>query len=103
MTFANLIYNDSMHEKVTVLATDILNAGVGIIFQNALLPITLSWDKNVFYSDSIPYTDQDPAPRAQGELWFDLPLVVDGCYCRQRFLRTSILCRRTIIVFCPVA
>ncbi len=78
-TFDQLLYNDSMHLKVIVLTTDVLSAGVGIKFQNGVLPITLRWDKNVFYSDSIPYPEKDPAPRAQGKIWFDLPMNVDSC------------------------
>jgi hypothetical protein len=37
------------------------------------MPITLRWDQYLFYSDI------DPAPRAEGRLFFDLPTHVDNC------------------------
>jgi hypothetical protein len=39
-----------------------------------ILPVTIYWDRFAFYSDSIPYPDKSPAPRAQGELSFSGPM-----------------------------
>lgn len=37
---------------------------------NAWLPLKMSWDVNLFRSDSLPFPDQSPAPRAQGHVFF---------------------------------
>ncbi len=51
---------------------------------HAYMPLTIKWDKNLFYSDSIPFTDQDPAPRAKGGFYFDAPTIslypAPNCY-----------------------
>ena len=70
--------NESLMNKVDV-NYDLNFAAITILFQNITLPFTLSWDPILFYSDSIPFPDQDPSPRAQGKLWFDLPMQVDEC------------------------
>jgi len=41
---------------------------------NGTLPLTVYWDKAAFHSDSLPFADQSPAPRAEGRLRFDLPM-----------------------------
>jgi len=38
-------------------------------FTNGIMPLTMYWDNNAFYSDSLPYPDLDPDPRARAELW----------------------------------
>jgi hypothetical protein len=35
---------------------------------NGTLPLTVYWDKAAFHSDSLPFADQSPAPRAEGLL-----------------------------------
>jgi len=79
MTFDALPFNDSMHLKVVAFTEDVLGGGVSIFSQSPVLPITLRWDSNILYSDSIPFPDLDPAPRAEGHMWFDLPTYVDSC------------------------
>jgi len=37
-------------------------------FINGTLPLTVYWDKAAFHSDSLPFADQSPAPRAEGLL-----------------------------------
>ncbi|HLG34018.1 MAG TPA: T9SS type A sorting domain-containing protein [Bacteroidia bacterium] len=41
-----------------------------IHFQNGNWPLRFSWDVSLFRSDSLPFPDQDPLPRAQGILYF---------------------------------
>lgn len=77
--FYHPLENDSNHLKVSILQEDVLGEGVSIFTQNPVLPIILTWDENAFYSDSIPFPDLDPAPRAEGHLWYDGPTVVDSC------------------------
>ncbi|MEO6438290.1 MAG: T9SS type A sorting domain-containing protein [Chitinophagales bacterium] len=79
MTFDALPFNDTSHLKVVALTEDVLSSGVSLFSQNVILPLILRWDPSVFYSDSLPYPDEDPAPRAEGHLWFDLPTFVDSC------------------------
>jgi hypothetical protein len=43
-------------------------------FWKCQLPLIVRWDVNLFRSDVLPFADQSPAPRAQGLLWYDLPL-----------------------------
>jgi len=40
-------------------------------FVNGILPVKVKWDVQLFYSDSLPFSDQDPLPRAQGVLFID--------------------------------
>jgi hypothetical protein len=77
--FYHPLENDSNHLKVSILQEDVLGEGVSIFTQNPVLPIILTWDENAFYCDSIPFPDLDPAPRAEGHMWFDLPTHVDSC------------------------
>jgi len=53
--------------KNTVKET--LYSGISITFHKGHLPLTMWWDAEAFYSDSLPFADRDPAPRAQGQLW----------------------------------
>ena len=43
-----------------------------ICFWHAYMPIKIKWDRNLFYSDSLPFPNQLPAPYAEGALSFDL-------------------------------
>ena len=40
-----------------------------IQFIKGRLPLKMWWDRTAFYSDSLPFADQSPAPRAQGRMW----------------------------------
>ncbi|MBL4752710.1 MAG: T9SS type A sorting domain-containing protein [Flavobacteriales bacterium] len=40
-----------------------------IKFTRGIMPLTMYWDNNAFYSDSLPYPDLDTGPRARAELW----------------------------------
>ena len=77
--FGHPLETDSTHLKVSILTEDVLSEGVVLFAQNSVLPIILTWDEDAFYSDSIPFPDLDPAPRAEGHMWFDLPTHVDSC------------------------
>ena len=70
-------YN-SQDSLAKVNIQDYIEDGVTILFSNTILPLTLRWDPNLFYSDSLPFPDLDPAPRAQGLFWYDLPMQTDG-------------------------
>ncbi len=78
MEFEAVGVNDSLKNKVAV-NYNLSIALISIFSQNSQLPITLRWDPNLFYNDSLPFPDLDPAPRAEGHLWFDLPTQVDSC------------------------
>ncbi len=45
-----------------------------ILFHNGFLPVSIYWDVSALHSDSLPYPDQDPAPRAEGRMFFDYPM-----------------------------
>ncbi|MCY7409670.1 MAG: T9SS type A sorting domain-containing protein, partial [Chitinophagales bacterium] len=64
------------YRKLTTL--DLWN-GADICFINIQMPLIFRWDPKVFYSDSLPFPDQSPAPKAQGRVYFDLPMQVNGC------------------------
>ncbi|MBA3649879.1 MAG: T9SS type A sorting domain-containing protein [Chitinophagales bacterium] len=66
-----------------------LQGGVSICCYKPVLPIILRWDRNLFYSDSLPFPDLDPAPRAEGHMWFDLPTYVDSCNFSDPILMTD--------------
>ena len=42
------------------------DAAFEIFFINGYLPLKMSWDVNLFRSDTLPFLDQDPSPRAEG-------------------------------------
>jgi hypothetical protein len=89
MTFAISVYNDSIHQKVAVGNNNLPYQSIGILPQNPSLPLVLRWDPSLFYSDSLPFPDQDPAPRAEGHLFYDLPTQVDGCTYSQPIIMTD--------------
>ncbi len=69
-----------------------LEGGIDICFYKAILPITLRWDPNLFYSDSLPFPDLDPAPLAQGKLLFDIPMgAIDCSYQYPIYMTDSII------------
>jgi hypothetical protein len=47
------------------------NAGGDIYATQGWLPLKVGWDISLFRSDSLPFPDQDPAPRAQAIISFD--------------------------------
>jgi hypothetical protein len=55
--------------------TDTESLGQPVCVWHAFLPLKITWDSNLFYSDSLPYPEQDPAPRAKGGFYFDIPMV----------------------------
>ena len=59
-------WNDTII-KVIVL-NDKIDNGFGIGFHKGKTPFTMRWDPLLFYSDSLPFPDLDPAPRVRGEL-----------------------------------
>ena len=67
---------DALHD--TVLRVNVSDAsipmGFSISFNNGVLPLTVKWDKSLFYSDSLPYPNQSPAPYAQGIMNFYDPM-----------------------------
>ncbi len=66
----------------SILLVDIqpnLNTAFGVSFKNGILPVKIWWDNNLFYSDSLPYADQFPEPRAQGLLDYNTPMWTPGC------------------------
>ena len=48
---------------------DLPGSGFPVMLRNVQLPITIRWDSENFHSDSLPFPDIDPAPRADGVLW----------------------------------
>lgn len=66
----------SAYKKITFPSPDL---GVSMCFLHTQMPLTLRWDSKVFRSNSLPFPDQSPAPRAQGVLAFDLPMEVTMC------------------------
>ena len=65
---------DSVY-KANVSQTYINNAGYQffpgnslILVNNGVLPLKISWDKSLFYSDSLPFAHYPPAPGAEGRL-----------------------------------
>jgi len=72
----------------TLLRVKVLNGipflGGQFFFANGVLPLTIRWDPLLFYSDSLPFPDQNPAPRAQGEMTFYSSMISgsgpDYCY-----------------------
>jgi hypothetical protein len=68
-------------KSITFGTEGILNptSGIHICFFNVKLPLILKWDPKKFYSYSLPFEDQFPAPKVQGNLGSDIPLGVDGC------------------------
>src|SRR5690606_33020058 len=36
-----------------------------------VLPLKISWDNQLFYSDSLPFQQNNPAPNGQGRLYFN--------------------------------
>ncbi|HYV93624.1 MAG TPA: T9SS type A sorting domain-containing protein [Chitinophagales bacterium] len=79
MFFESPLDNDSMRLKVTVMQDDILPYGLAILSAHALLPLVIRWDRNLFYSDSLPFPSLNPAPKAQGEMYYDSPLETENC------------------------
>jgi hypothetical protein len=57
--------NDSAFKSMILNKVDY---GLAIDFYNGILPVTIYWDRTAFYSDSLPYPDLSPAPRAKGFL-----------------------------------
>ncbi len=75
MEFCGSLFPDSLYKtKVSYDFNPALSCGDGSFeiygASNAWLPLKMSWDVNLFRSDSLPFPDQDPAPRAQGLVWF---------------------------------
>jgi len=40
-----------------------------VTLMQARLPLTMRWDSQLFYSDSLPFPDQNPLPRMEAVLW----------------------------------
>jgi len=58
---------DAIHD--TVIRVDVAPSGYlggSIFFTKGVLPLTVKWDKSLFYSAILPYPDQSPAPYAEG-------------------------------------
>jgi hypothetical protein len=79
----------------TVLCTEVYKANVVDCFFSdpfpngnyisclkGVLPLKISWDKNLFYSDSLIYPNNPPLPIAQGRLYFGH----DHCKIRENFI-----------------
>lgn len=59
-----------------------LSNGSSIECYKGILPLKMYWDREAFYSDSLPFPDQSPAPRAQGELGANMySYNPDSTYC----------------------
>jgi hypothetical protein len=71
------------------ITTNILLQGSDLCLYKPILPVILRWDPNLFYSDSLPFPNLDPAPRAEGHLFYDLPMNVDGCTYSQPIIMTD--------------
>lgn len=69
--------SDLYAKKKVTLSTPTLQ--LPICFIKAQMPLILRWDSILFYNDTLPFPDKNPAPRAQGILYFDLPMSVTGC------------------------
>ncbi|MEO5673876.1 MAG: T9SS type A sorting domain-containing protein [Chitinophagales bacterium] len=65
----------SIDFSVLKIKVDSADLAKDICVWKAYIPIKIKWDKNLFYSDSLPYPDQSPAPRAEGHFFFDLPTI----------------------------
>lgn len=48
--------------------------GISICFLNGQLPLILKWDKNLFYTDLLPFPNQNPLPTAWGILNYNSPM-----------------------------
>ncbi|MBA3648642.1 MAG: T9SS type A sorting domain-containing protein, partial [Chitinophagales bacterium] len=70
---------DSNHSAYRKITTIYLGNGANICFLNVQMPLTLRWDSKVLNSDSLPFPDQAPAPRAEGVLAYDLPMEINMC------------------------
>lgn len=75
--YSNPYNTDTM--LVKAYTTSYLQSGGSIFTLNIIMPLTLRWDPLIFYSDSLPFPDIAPAPRAEGRMFFDLPTHVDNC------------------------
>lgn len=53
---------------------DTLMSGTSISFINGLLPLKVSWDVSLLRSTALPYPDQSPAPKAEGQMGFFTPM-----------------------------
>ncbi|MBA3646950.1 MAG: T9SS type A sorting domain-containing protein [Chitinophagales bacterium] len=71
----NVYFDCSFSIDFSVLKVKIDSADLAkdICVWKAYLPLKIKWDRTLFYSDSLPYPDQSPAPRAEGHFFFDLP------------------------------
>jgi len=56
-----LVYKSATYSASTIYY------GMNLCFFKVVLPVTVSWDVNLLRSSALPFPDQSPAPRAQGE------------------------------------
>jgi hypothetical protein len=70
-------FNFTTFLVLKTFVTDTSNSVLGypVCIWKAYLPFKIKWDRNLFYNDSLPYPDQDPAPRAKGGFYFDFPMI----------------------------
>jgi hypothetical protein len=59
--------------KCFVIGEQFLQFGIDFCFWKCQLPLIIRWDVNLFRSAALPFPDLSPAPRAQGQIVFDLP------------------------------
>ncbi len=60
--------------KVNVTSISFNNAfpqAIHFTCNKGVLPLKISWDKQLFYSDSLPYPSHTPGPQGQGRFYFD--------------------------------
>jgi hypothetical protein len=64
--------------------------GDGIGFYSTWYPpVILRWDKNLFYSDVLPFPDNGDAPRAWGVIETSGDMTPDGCSFQYPFFMTD--------------
>ncbi|MEI7803352.1 MAG: T9SS type A sorting domain-containing protein [Bacteroidota bacterium] len=69
---------------------NLIGSSGSIFFSHPIMPIILRWDINLFYSDSLPFQNNFPTPRAQGLMFFDLPMWSPAdCFYSQPILITD--------------
>ena len=73
VTWSTTLFETSNRLKDSVYKANVSNISSNhfpnsqsIIFNNGNLPLKISWDKNLFYSDSLPFANSSPAPNAEG-------------------------------------
>lgn len=53
-------------------------SGPLIELHKGILPLKISWDINAFYSDSLPFSNQNNLPKAEGTLYINHPFYVSA-------------------------